>query len=219
MEICSRHGACWLPSTFRCWDVCRHSDDGILVYVQDCHLKGYYVSVFTPPGDDNFYALANKTIFSVVCKYILNLIQTFFVEHNRGNKVNTISRDALTLPSLYYHQKSLWRHQMETFSALLPICAGNSPVTGEFPTQRPVTRSFNVFFAQRLNQQLSNGNTGVETPSRSLWRHSNMLSQTGFYLSRRRIWPLYTISMSINDTKFEHIFTYTHSHPVHKGYV
>ena len=29
-----------------------------------------------------------------------------------------------------------WRHQMETFSALLAICAGNSPVPGEFPTQR-----------------------------------------------------------------------------------
>ena len=35
---------------------------------------------------------------------------------------------------------------METFSALLAICAGNSPVTGEFPAQRPVTRSFDVFF-------------------------------------------------------------------------
>ena len=39
-----------------------------------------------------------------------------------------------------------WRHQMETFSALLAICAGNSPVTGEFPAHRPVTRSFDVFF-------------------------------------------------------------------------
>ena len=38
---------------------------------------------------------------------------------------------------------------METFSALLAICAGNSPVTGEFPTQRPVTRSFDVFFDLR----------------------------------------------------------------------
>ena len=35
---------------------------------------------------------------------------------------------------------------METFSALLAICEGNSPVTGEFPAQRPVTRSFDVFF-------------------------------------------------------------------------
>ena len=36
---------------------------------------------------------------------------------------------------------------METFSALLAICVGNSPVPGEFPAQRPVTRSFDVFFA------------------------------------------------------------------------
>ena len=39
-----------------------------------------------------------------------------------------------------------WRHQMETFSALLALCAGHSPVPDEFPTQRPVTRSFYVFF-------------------------------------------------------------------------
>ena len=38
------------------------------------------------------------------------------------------------------------RHQMESFSALLVICAGNSPVPGEFPAQKPVTRSFGVFF-------------------------------------------------------------------------
>ena len=34
---------------------------------------------------------------------------------------------------------------METFSASLAICAGNSPVTGEFPAQRPVKRSFDIF--------------------------------------------------------------------------
>ena len=39
----------------------------------------------------------------------------------------------------------------ETFSALLAICTGNSPVTGEFPAQRQVTRSFDVFFDLRLN--------------------------------------------------------------------
>ena len=44
---------------------------------------------------------------------------------------------------------SWWRHQMETFSALLALCAGNSPVSGEFPAQRPVTRSFDVFFDRR----------------------------------------------------------------------
>ena len=48
-----------------------------------------------------------------------------------------------------------WSHQMETFSALLAICAGNSPVPSEFPTQRPVTRSFYVFFDLPLNKRLS----------------------------------------------------------------
>ena len=51
--------------------------------------------------------------------------------------------------------KSWWRHQMETFSALPAICAGNSPVPGESPAQRPVTRSFDVFFDLRLNKRLS----------------------------------------------------------------
>ena len=47
-----------------------------------------------------------------------------------------------------------WRHQMETFSALLTICAGNSPVIGQFPAQRPMTRSCSVFFDQRMNKRL-----------------------------------------------------------------
>ena len=47
-----------------------------------------------------------------------------------------------------------WRHQMEIFSALLALCAGNSPVTGEFHAQRPVMRNFDVFFDLRLNKLL-----------------------------------------------------------------
>ena len=54
-------------------------------------------------------------------------------------------------------------------------CAGNSPVTGEFPTQRLVTRSFDVFFDLRLNKSLSKQSWGwwFETSSRPLWRHCN----------------------------------------------
>ena len=51
---------------------------------------------------------------------------------------------------------------METFSALLVFCMGNSSVTGEFPAQRSVTRIFDVFFNLRLNQQLSTET--LETP-------------------------------------------------------
>ena len=69
-----------------------------------------------------------------------------------------------------------WRHQMETFSALLALCAGNSPVTGEFPAQRPVTRSFDVIFDQRLNKELGEQSWSwwFGTPSRPLWRHCNV---------------------------------------------
>ena len=77
-----------------------------------------------------------------------------------------------------------WRHQMETFSALLAICAGNSPVTGEFPTKRPVTQNFDVFFDLRLNKRLSRQWWGwwYETPSRPLWRHRNI--QCGLVIIR-----------------------------------
>ena len=72
---------------------------------------------------------------------------------------------------------SWWRHQMETFSALLALCVGNSPVTGEFPTQRSVTRSFDVLFDLRLNNRSSKHSWGwwFETPSRSLWHHCNVI--------------------------------------------
>ena len=64
---------------------------------------------------------------------------------------------------------------MGTFSALLPFCVGNSPVTGEFPSQRPVTRSFDVFFDLCLNKRLSKQSRGCwfKMTSRSIWRHCN----------------------------------------------
>ena len=68
-----------------------------------------------------------------------------------------------------------WRHQMQTFAALLALCAGNSPVSGDFHSQRPVTRSFDAFFDLRLNKRLSKQSWGwwFDMPSSSLWRHCN----------------------------------------------
>ena len=67
-----------------------------------------------------------------------------------------------------------WCHRMETFSALLALCVGNSPVAGEFPSQRPVMWSFDVFFDLQVNKQLGKQSWGwwFETPSCSLWRQS-----------------------------------------------
>ena len=68
-----------------------------------------------------------------------------------------------------------WRHQMETIPALLAVCEGNSPVSGEFPAQRLVTLSFDVLFDLRLNKLLSKQSRRwwFETLSHPLWRHCN----------------------------------------------
>ena len=75
------------------------------------------------------------------------------------------------------------------FSVLLALCAGNSLVTGEFPSQRPVSRSFDVFFDLHLNKRLSKQSRcwWFKTPSRSLWHHCNGSQLTHWGLATR-IW-------------------------------
>ena len=78
-----------------------------------------------------------------------------------------------------------WRHQMEIFSALLALYAGNSLVPGEFPAQRRVTPSFEVFCNQRLNKRLRKQSWGwwFETLSHPLWRQCNEVIATYFCTS------------------------------------
>ena len=66
---------------------------------------------------------------------------------------------------------SWWHHQMETFSALLALCKGNPLVMDRFPSQRPVTRNFDVFFDLHLNKQ--SRDWWFEEPLCSLWSHCN----------------------------------------------
>ena len=75
-----------------------------------------------------------------------------------------------------YQQYAWWRHQTETFSALLAISAGNSSVPGVMPAQRPVTRSFDFFFDLCLNKWLSKQSWGwwFGTLSCPLWRQCNV---------------------------------------------
>ena len=71
-----------------------------------------------------------------------------------SNAIMTISNVGVTA---VFHTRVLtwWRHLMETFSAILILCAGNSPNTGEFPSQKPAPLSFDVFCHLRLNKQFS----------------------------------------------------------------
>ena len=93
-------------------------------------------------------------------------------------KFDTIKINSRRTPSVEKHFffSSWWRHQIETFSALLAICAGNSPASGEFPAQRPVTRSFDVSCGLCLNKQLRKQLWGwwFEMLLHPSWRHCNV---------------------------------------------
>ena len=71
---------------------------------------------------------------------------------------------------------------------LLALCEGNPPVIGGFPSQRPVTLSFDVFFDLHLNKQLrkQSRRRWFEAPSLSSWRHCNELP-TGVILYSRTV--------------------------------
>ena len=88
-----------------------------------------------------------------------------------AKNVSTLSSHHDIVAQYSFTNATWWRHQMEAFSALLALCERNSPVTGEFPSQRPVTRSFDVFFDKRLNKQVSkqSSHQWFKTPLHSLW--------------------------------------------------
>ena len=96
-----------------------------------------------------------------------------------------------------------WRHQMDTFSALLAICAGNSPITGEFPAQRPVTRGFDVFFDLRLNKQW--WGWWFESPLHPLWCHCNR------YICENYDFLLYALPFSLHTRTWHMAHVHTHA--------
>ena len=88
------------------------------------------------------------------------------------------------MPNYNYHTKRVFPEQLRhsnfkmtssngSIFRVTDPCAGNSPATAEFPSQRPVTRSFDVYFYLRLNKRLrkQSWDWWFEAPSRYLWRH------------------------------------------------
>ena len=107
---------------------------------------------------------------------------TWFLDSMRHKAANFGKHFSFSIVSRdlgHFASFARWCHQMETFSALLALCAGNSPVTGEFPSQRPVTRSFDVFLicAWTNGWDKQSRRWWFETPSWSLWRHCNVINR------------------------------------------
>ena len=109
-----------------------------------------------------------------ICRILLFcglVIDNFVVGTPLCIRFDNEARETFARSTIHSSIESWWRHQVETFSALLALCEGNPSVNGEFPSQRPMTRSFDVFFDVRLNKRLSKQFTcqWFKTPRRSLW--------------------------------------------------
>ena len=112
----------------------------------------------SPPIINRLYTIRYRNriyagIISSVLEYFWKRIYSAAVykQHILSQKLETGLFH--TCKSFYF--LSWWRHQIQIFSASLAICTENSPVPVEFPPQRPLARSFDVFFNLRLNKRLS----------------------------------------------------------------
>ena len=149
------------------------SDNGFFIR---CHPLGEKASIscgksfhYAPPPERNlFIASANicskflhhgpLVIWIILSTELANPLWNFYTPQIQWATLFHFCLFSAACRGLYAQNDiriSRWRHQMEKFSALLAFCVGNSPVSSEFPAQRPVTRSFDVFFDLHLNQQLS----------------------------------------------------------------
>ena len=119
-------------------------------------------------------------------RYILHWFQyrNSYFEHPSVSENGT--RSAKMACCFFCKVKKSWcRHQMET-------------VTGEFPSQRPVTRSYDVSFDLRINKRLSELSWGCwfGTPLRSLWRHCNVIGNV-FSFDQAALWMVQSVRPSV----------------------
>ena len=128
-----------------------------------------------------FWALQVIWYLTQFCHSALPILSGLLYNHHNPNRL-TVARGKSGDVWISYRQCIVYlcivmmTSSNGNISMLLALCAGNSPATGEFFSQRPVTRSFDVFFDLRPNKQLSKQPRGwwFETLSRPLWRHRNV---------------------------------------------
>ena len=153
------------------WHVITHPDPNFSGVVPKLSLnlghnsiQPFYVDVIIPPGHKLRKRSTRELKYltrahTQKCHMAMVITWTCY-KHTNTQCMRWYTADAMQLAGTKESSPSLpmtpwWRHQMETFYVLLAISAGNSPVPGEFSAQRPVTRSFDVFFDRRPNKRLS----------------------------------------------------------------
>ena len=129
----------------------------------------------TPTNKKIWRGIFNRFFAVFLSAYIIQVLPVIFPLKWFYSEISFLYYILCTV--IFHRCSPWWYHQMETFSVLLTLCAGNSLVTSEFPSQRPVTPSVDNFFDIWLNKWLYKQwrHWLFEMPSHSLWRHCNAL--------------------------------------------
>ena len=130
----------------------------------------------------------SSSIPSDICPCNREVISQFIIFHlteNHWNKYGIFSERYIICLSILNYTKIQERWVIEIH--IMTSSNGNifrvtDHLCGEIPPQRPVTRSFDVFFDLRLNKRLSKQSWGwwFETLSRPLWPHCNDLNRVWY---------------------------------------
>ena len=137
----------WYKSQHSLKWICRHFDEIVTSCIKNCNATISYAA-----SDEN------------------SVTMTLSFQYSNGHD-STLFRLWIAKDSSQLMMTSSNRN----ISALLSLCAGNPPVTGDFLAQRPMTRSFDIFFDLRLNKRLTKQTWGgwFEMSTHPLWRHCN----------------------------------------------
>ena len=125
------------------------------------------------------------TAYDCVAVYIAGRRTNLVVYGCRPKPTTKNPRKWIIMPTILHMMTSYNRKMF----ALLALCAGNSPVTGEFSSQKPVTRIFDIFFDLRVDGRLDKRwrRRRFKTSSRSLWRHCNVYKNKSLVYMRRKL--------------------------------
>ena len=129
-------------------------------------LKWLFVNKAKQNKTDQMHRLNWNIQFNVWiswAKYVNKLFCLWWVLCWTGNLEHNSHYIWWAILRFFWRRSALtwWRHQTKTFSTLLALCGGNSPVTGEFSSQRPVTQSFDAsLICSWINGWLNNREAG-----------------------------------------------------------
>ena len=168
-------GCNWKMYDFFIYWICIPFDNH---YSQQQDFFSFFVTN-VPIWKDHFACLADCLLFHCIALYIKDQKVGWLRFDNNGIvlKVCVLHNSTFLMEwtRILSNVFSWWYHQMKVCPTFLVLCEGNPPITGGFPSYRPMRRSFDVFYLRPKNcLSKQSRRQWLETPSRSLWCHCNV---------------------------------------------